>query len=218
MFLFGKRKTPREILRENQRLIRRSQREIDRERVALQRQEKQITVEIKQMAKQNQMASARILARDLVRTRNNIQKFYRLRSQLQAVSLRLQTLQSVAAMNDAMKGVTKAMMRMNKSVNLPALQRIMMEFERQSGIMDMKEEMMNDVIDDMADEEEAEEESDEIINQVLDEIGINLSTQLVDAPSDAQKVASPQQSCAREAALEAADMDLQARLNNLRNG
>ena len=54
-FLFGKRKTPREILRENQRMIRRSQREIDRERTALQRQEKQITVEIKKMAKQNQM-------------------------------------------------------------------------------------------------------------------------------------------------------------------
>lgn len=106
-FLFGKRKTPRELLRENQRLIRRSQREIDRERVALQRQEKQVTLEIKQMAKQNQMGAARILARDLVRTRTNIQKFYRLRSQLQAVSLRLQTLQSVASMNEAMKGATR---------------------------------------------------------------------------------------------------------------
>ena len=54
-WLFGKQKTPQEILREHQRTLRKSMREIDRERTALQRQEKQITIEIKKMAKQGQM-------------------------------------------------------------------------------------------------------------------------------------------------------------------
>jgi charged multivesicular body protein 2A len=43
-------------------------------------------------------------------------------------------------------------------MNLPEIQRIMMEFEKQSEIMDMKEEMMDDAIDmamgDDGDEEE----------------------------------------------------------------
>jgi charged multivesicular body protein 2A len=114
------------------------------------------------------------MAKDLVRTRRYIQKFYQMRTQLQAVSLRIQTLRSNQAMADAMKGVTKAMRGMNRSVNLPEISKIMMEFERESEMMDMKEEMMNDAIDDAVDEEDDEEETDAIVNQVLDEIGINL--------------------------------------------
>lgn len=45
-----------------------------------------------------------------------------------------------------MKGVTKAMMSMNNQMKLPEIQKIMMEFEKQTEMMDMKEEMMNDVI------------------------------------------------------------------------
>ena len=38
------------------------------------------------------------------------------------------------------------MMSMNRQMKLPEIQKIMQEFEKQSEIMDMKEEMMNDVI------------------------------------------------------------------------
>jgi len=45
-------------------------------------------------------------------------------------------------------------------LKLPQIQKIMMEFEKQSEIMDMKEEMMNDAIDDaMGDEDDEEERS-----------------------------------------------------------
>lgn len=58
-WLFGaKQKTPQEMLREHQRVLRRSMREMDRERNALERQEKQLTLEIKKMARQGQMVSA----------------------------------------------------------------------------------------------------------------------------------------------------------------
>lgn len=43
-------------------------------------------------------------------------------------------------------------------LKLPQIQKIMMEFERQSEIMDMKEEMMNDAIDDAMGDEDDEEE------------------------------------------------------------
>lgn len=43
-------------------------------------------------------------------------------------------------------------------MKLPQIQKIMMEFERQSEIMDMKEEMMNDAIDDAMGDEDDEEE------------------------------------------------------------
>lgn len=92
------------------------------------------------------------MAKDLVRTRKYVQKFFQMRAQLQAISLRMQTLKSTQAMSDAMKGVTKAMRTMNKQINLPQIQEIMRNFERESEMMDMKEEMMSDAIDDVMDE------------------------------------------------------------------
>ena len=83
---------------------------------------------------------------DLVRTRRYVKKFMLMRANIQAVSLKIQTLKSQAAMANAMKGVTKAMGNMNKQMKLPEIQKIMMEFEKQSEIMDMKGEMMEDAI------------------------------------------------------------------------
>uniref|UniRef100_A0A3P8S2H8 Charged multivesicular body protein 2A n=1 Tax=Amphiprion percula TaxID=161767 RepID=A0A3P8S2H8_AMPPE len=155
--LFGRRKTPEEMLRQNQRALNRAMRELDRERTKLEQQEKKIIADIKKMAKQGQM------------------------------------------------------------LKLPQIQKIMMEFERQSEIMDMKEEMMNDAIDDAMGDEDDEEESDAIVSQVLDELGLNLSDELSGLPSTggslsvaAGKKAEPQ------AALADADADLEQRLNNLR--
>jgi charged multivesicular body protein 2A len=50
------------------------------------------------------------------------------------------------------------MMTMNRKMNLPAMQRIMMEFEKQSELMDTKEEMMSDTMDDVFGDDQEEEE------------------------------------------------------------
>jgi len=47
------------------------------------------------------------MAKDLVRTRRYISKFYGMKTQLQAVSLRIQTMRSNQQMAEAMKGATK---------------------------------------------------------------------------------------------------------------
>ena len=72
------------------------------------------------------------------------------------------------------------MKSMNRGLNLPQIQRIMNDFERESATMDMKEEMMNDAVDDVMDDdlEDEDEESDKILKQVLDEIGVGISQQV----------------------------------------
>ena|ERR1700722_4041073 len=137
------------------------------------------------------------MAKDLVRTRRYVQKFYQMRTQLQAVGLRIQTLRSNQQMAEAMRGATRvfflfclmktiplitrqAMASMNHRMNLPAIQRIMSDFEKESATMDLKEEMMSDAIDDIMDDEvDIEvEEGDKILREVLDEIGVDLSQQV----------------------------------------
>ena len=102
-WLFGARKSPADLLRENKRMLDKAIRELDRERTALQAQEKKLIAEIKRSAKQNQLAAVRVMAKDLIRTRHSVTKFYALKSQLQGVSLRMQTLKSTQAMADAMR-------------------------------------------------------------------------------------------------------------------
>jgi len=74
----------------------------------------------------------------------------------------------------AMKGATMALGSMNKTMNLPSLQRIAMEFERENDIMEQRQEMMDDAIDDAMDVG-VEEEGDEVVEQVLEEIGVDLN-------------------------------------------
>nr|XP_030704232.1 charged multivesicular body protein 2a isoform X1 [Globicephala melas] len=217
--LFGRRKTPEELLRQNQRALNRAMRELDRERQKLETQEKKIIADIKKMAKQGQMDAVRIMARDLVRTRRYVRKFVLMRANIQAVSLKIQTLKSNNSMAQAMKGVTKAMGTMNRQLKLPQIQKIMMEFERQAEIMDMKEEMMNDAIDDAMGDEDDEEESDAVVAQVLDELGLSLTDELSNLPSTGGSLsvaASGKKAEAAASALVDADADLEERLKNLR--
>lgn len=85
-----------------------------------------------------------------------------------------QTVRSNEQMMQSMKGATMLLGSMNRQMNLPALQRIAMEFERENDIMDQRQEMMDDAIDDVTGLED-EEEGEEVVNQVLDEIGVDLN-------------------------------------------
>ena len=73
----------------------------------------------------------------------------------------------------SMKGATSLLGSMNRSMNLPALQRIAMEFEKENDIMDQRQEMMDDAIDDVTGLED-EEEGEEVVKEILDEIGVDL--------------------------------------------
>lgn len=105
---FGKRVTPAERLRKNQRLLDKAIRELDQQRVKLEKQEKTLVAQIRQSAQKGQMGACKVQAKDLVRTRRYgrppyrlrrhflttsrryVEKFYAMRSNLQKISLRLQ--------------------------------------------------------------------------------------------------------------------------------
>ncbi|XRA97993.1 vacuolar protein sorting-associated protein 2-like protein [Pycnococcus provasolii] len=241
-WLFGKRKTPAELLRENKRMLDKAIRELDRERTGLQNQEKKLVVEMKKMAKQGQIPAVKVMAKSMVRNRAAVHKLYGLKSQLQGVSLKVQTLKSTQAMGDAMRGVTKVMGVMNKQLNLPALTGIMREFERQNERMDMTSEVMGDALDEAFDEEGEEDEIEGEVAKVLDEIGIGATAELegIHAPTGTTAQAAPAVAAAPQPVAMGAgggappaatagagggaaddagiDNDLQSRLDALRRG
>uniref|UniRef100_A0A6B2EJL3 Putative vacuolar assembly/sorting protein did4 n=1 Tax=Phlebotomus kandelakii TaxID=1109342 RepID=A0A6B2EJL3_9DIPT len=232
-WLFGKKMTPEEMLRKNQRALNKAMRDLDREKMKMEQQEKKVIADIKKLAKEGQMDAVKIMAKDLVRTRRYVKKFMLMKANIQAVSLKIQTLKSQNTMAQAMKGVTRAMQNMNKQLNMPQIQKILHDFERQSEMMDMKEEMINDAIDDAMEDEGDEEESDAVVLQVLDELGLQLNDQLSGLPQASGSLTVTGMKQPQAAAVGAAggtaegaggpsspvsdaDADLQARLDNLR--
>ncbi|VVC35417.1 Snf7 family [Cinara cedri] len=225
--LFGCRMTPNEMLRKNQRALNRALRDLDNENMRMKQQEKKIIMDIKKMAKDGKMESVKIMARDLVRTRHYQKKFMMMKANVQAVSLKIQILKSQNEMGQAMKGVTKVIHNMNRQLNLPQIQRILQDFEKQSEIMDMKEEVLNDAIDDAMEDEGDEGETDQIVIQVLDELGLQLTDQLSGLPSvsgsislaatDKMSMVAQDEGSGAATQPNDNDADLQARLNNLRH-
>lgn len=64
-------------------------------------------------------------------------------------------------------------------MDLPKLQKIMMEFEKENAKAEMQSEMMEDAMDDAMADEDDEEEEDKIVGQVLDEIGISFNEEVM---------------------------------------
>ena len=232
---FGRDVPLKEVLRKNKRDISKAIRELDRERGALERQEKKLIADIRKYAKENQMTTVTIMAKDLVRTRTYITKFIELKSHLSAVSLKLQTVKSHEAMASAMKSVTRAMIGMNKTINVPAVQKIMANFIKENERAEMTQEVMGDMLDDAMAEDGDEEEQDKIVSQVLDEIGVSFGDGVPEAPTNVaaqEQAQAPAQPVAigADAAVPTAGGggggggggvdttvdDLEARLNNLR--
>ena len=129
-----------------------------------------------------------------------------MRSTLQGLNLKMQTMKTSNEIGNAMGKMSKAMKQMNKKMNVPKLQELMYEFQKQDQQMEMGQEMMDDVMDDALGDAETAESEEALVKQVLDEIGVDVSAGLKEAP-----VAQPEAE-----AGDAEVSDLEKRLQALR--
>ncbi|KAK4537075.1 hypothetical protein CDCA_CDCA11G3100 [Cyanidium caldarium] len=202
---FGVGETPEQKLRKYKRTIDRAVREVDRERIKMQRVEQQRKNEIRKLARDGQHKSMRIAARDLVRVRNNVARMYEVRSQMQSVQMQLSSMRSSEAMTEAVRGIVKSMRLMNRQVNLPRINAILQEFERENEILGMKQEVLDDAMENAVVDDDETEETDEVVNQVLDELGLENASRLGNAPPTRRPEAmrKPQRATGQVPVLEA---------------
>ncbi|CAN1226057.1 Vacuolar protein sorting-associated protein 2 homolog 2 [Linum grandiflorum] len=192
MNIFKKKTSPKEALRSSKRDMAVATRGIEREIASLQMEEKKLVAEIKKEAKTGNeasfssshcvLAATKILARQLVRLRQQITNLQGSRAQIRGVATHTQALYANTSISTGMKGATKAMVAMNKQMAPEKQAKVIREFQKQSSQLDMTIEMMSESIDETLDKDEAEEETEELTNQVLDEIGVDIASQLSSAP------------------------------------
>lgn len=180
---FFKKKTVDDVIKEQTKELRGTQRDITRDRVALEKQEKLLEMEIKKMAKSGNKEACITMAKQLVQLRKQKNRTYAISSKVTSMSTQTKLMQSQMKIAGAMATTSKTMGVVNQKMNPQKTLQTMQNFQKENMKMELTEEMINDTLDELFDESGDEEESEGIVNQVLDEIGIEISGKMADAPS-----------------------------------
>jgi division protein CdvB (Snf7/Vps24/ESCRT-III family) len=189
-----------------------NQRDLDREIRELDRTEKQVTMELKQRAKQTSNSNdptLKTLAKQLVQVREQRSKLQSTKAQVGAMGMHATVAAAQMSAVTAIGSVAEGMKTANAAMDIKQTTKIMAQFQKETESMAVKEEMMDDVLADVFDSEGVEEEADQVTAQVLAELGVELDAQMVGLTAPSKKLTE-----AEEAEVDLLP-DLKARLNAL---
>ncbi|KAL0459380.1 UNVERIFIED_CONTAM: Vacuolar protein sorting-associated protein 23 [Sesamum latifolium] len=137
MNIFSRKPKPKEALRESKRELANATRGIEKEIHTLQLEEKRLVAEIKRTAKTGNEAATKILARQLVRLRQQIANLQGSRAQMRGIATHTQAMSAQTSVAVGMKGASKAMAVMNKQMAPAKQAKEIREFQKQSMQLDM---------------------------------------------------------------------------------
>lgn len=162
---------PKEVAKEQKKVVRGAQRKLAREVTNIDRQEKKTLTEIKKMAEKGQHGPAKILSKDVARQRSQKNQYLMMGSQLKAMEMQMAS----SAMNEqimtALSGSTQVMMNVNENMDVAGVRNTLMEFNKQMGKAEMNQEIMGDAMD-MMDGEGVGADADDVYDGILGEIGL----------------------------------------------
>ncbi len=172
-------KTPKEQIREQKRNVQKSVRNIEREKKKNEREQEKMKKEIKKMVNAGQTQAAKMLAKDIVRMKNQINKMTQFCGQLKALEIRIGSLSSLNELANAMEEAGKAIMTVSSNLDAGKMQQLSKQLCMEDAKLDMKSDMMGEILDNMG--EDTSEETDELYNQVLEEVGIKVAENIPQA-------------------------------------
>ena len=147
----------------------------------LKREEVRLCALIKDTAKKpGGEAAARPLAKQLISLREQQARMSKASTAMSGVASQVRTAGATASAAQSIVGATKAMGAVNKAFNPARMQQTMQDFEKQSTLMSMQQEMVDDVFEGL--DAEWADDDDEVLAQVMDEIGLDVASQMSSAP------------------------------------
>ena len=171
-FLFGKPPTPEEVVKKWRAELRKEMRQLDRNVAGIEREEFKVKTQIKQLAKKGDVSGARLLARELVRSKKAKERLHTSKAQLNSVQLHLQHNLSQYKLAGCIKSSAEVMASMNAAVKLPEIHQAMMVM----GAEMMKAGLIEEMIDDMMDTDELEDEADVEVEKVLEDLHLTMDS------------------------------------------
>ncbi|EPS67269.1 hypothetical protein M569_07508 [Genlisea aurea] len=158
---------PQQLLREWQRRLRRECRDIEREIRDIQREEKRVQGSVKEAARRNDMVSAKVLAKEIVRSKKAVNRLNENKAQLNSISMHLGEFIAIARTVGHLSKSAEVMKLVNHLMKSPEVAITMQQFTREMIKMGIMEEMVNDAVDDALDTEDIEAETEAVIDKML---------------------------------------------------
>ncbi|KAL7198261.1 hypothetical protein ACSBR2_020712 [Camellia fascicularis] len=172
---------PQEQLRDWQRRLRQECRNIERQIRDIQREEKSVQKAIKEAAKRNDMGSAKALAKEIVMSRQTVNRLYENKAQLNSISMHLGESVAIARTVGHLSKSADVMKLVNNLMKAPEVAITMQEFSKEMLKAGIIEETVNDAIDSALDTEDMEEEIDEEVDKVLTALAGETAAELPEA-------------------------------------
>ncbi|KAJ7129610.1 vacuolar sorting protein VPS24 [Mycena epipterygia] len=166
-FLYGP--TPEEKVRQWQLKLRTESRHLDREMRQLDVATKQARQSVKQHAARGDVKSARILAREVVRSDKQKDRLSVSKARLGSIGTQLSQQMAMIKVTGALQKSTEIMKLSNALIKLPQISQTMREMSMEMTKAGIMEEMLDDIIDEEEDAE-LEDEADAEVDKVLAEL------------------------------------------------
>ncbi|KAF8607555.1 Snf7-domain-containing protein [Ceratobasidium sp. AG-I] len=164
-FLYGP--TPEEKVRAWQQKLRTEQRQLDKEIRQLDAATNKARVTLKQLAAKGDVKSARILAKEVVRSNKQKDRLHVSKARLGSIGVQLQNQMAMVKVTGSLQKSTEIMKLSNSLVKLPQISAVMREMSMEMTKAGIMEEMMDETLEGLDDDEELEEEADEEVEKVL---------------------------------------------------
>lgn len=183
--IFGKakeKKTPEDEAKEWKKKLSKEMRHIDRDMNALTRAESKAASECKKLAKQNQLSSARLLAKEIVNTRKAKERMMTAKAQMNSASMALQSSISLMKVQGVVAKSTDVMVAMNGLIKLPEVSKTMAEMAREMERAGLVESMIDDTFE-MIEPDDMETAADAEVNKVIEELTSEIFSGAKTAPT-----------------------------------
>jgi len=195
----------RDPLRNLQTQVRTSVRASDREIMRIDREEKALLAQLKKCGGAQQIETARLKAKELVRLRAHRTRLTGLKAGLSGLSQQLSEVGSSHRIQATLAQTTGMLQKLNGQLSMVATHRLMREFDRQTTMMTDKQAMVDDALESAFETDNEQAETELAVARVLEEAGMD----------EALRMHSSRPVCA-PAAQDLSDGALEMRLNALR--
>lgn len=172
--LFAAPKSAEDYFRECERTLRVGIRSLERNSDHLQEECEVKRDQAKDAIRANDKDECAMHVKQLIRYKNARRRMVHLIGRMNEMLINIKLLKTTQEMQKAMLQVTKAMVMVNEGVNLRGMQQLIREFEKQSMMMEDKQQQMEDTMDGSMAQFDDDDAQKEMVQQVMEEIGLEM--------------------------------------------
>lgn len=146
--------------------LRMVEKRMNRQRNKLIKEEKSMLKEVEKAIEQGDMATARLMAKDVAKNRSMARGCQQMASRVKAIKFKLEQAAATQAIGKDLKGLVRTLHTMNTQLKIPQLEGVLQQMEIETERIDIATEALDEGFDMMT----AGVEEDEMVDKIIGEL------------------------------------------------